>query len=54
MIEKKDVINVLNEIEQIIEQTNEIIHDYQKQMIILQRKINQLKFQTLKNDHKNQ
>ena len=28
MIEKENVINVLNEIEQIIEQINEIIHNY--------------------------
>ena len=54
VIEKKDVINVLNEVEQMIEQANEMIRDYQKQIIIFQRKINQLKFQALKNDHKDQ
>ena len=54
VIEKKNVINILNKTEQMIEQANKIIHNYQKQIIIFQRKINQLKFQTLKNDHKNQ
>ena len=28
MIEKKDVINILNDVEQIIKQTNEIIRNY--------------------------
>ena len=30
IIEKKNVINALNEVEQIIEQTNKIIRNYQK------------------------
>ena len=30
IIKKKDIINVLNKVKQMIEQVNEIIRDYQK------------------------
>ena len=35
MIEKKDIMNTLNEIEQMIKQANEMIYDYQKQITVL-------------------
>ena len=53
MIEKNNVIYVLHKSKLMIKQINNIVRDYQKRVIKLQRKINIIELQSLKKDSKN-
>ena len=53
MTEKNDVIYVLYESELMTEQANDIVRNYQKRIIELQRKINIIELRSLKEDSKN-
>ena len=53
MTKKNNVIYVLHKSKLMIEQTNNIVRNYQKKVTKLQRKINIIELQSLKKDLKN-